>query len=189
VQLKQDLALVHFTEACTWARVCLYLLILEAYSSGRIPTPPYPDRIFQKIKTWDALTKQYKMPEIQRRVVLDGIRHGSKLGFELEPGSVDLSEHTWKDPLAFIAACKGTIKAIEYGVLNVSPADVRRLNKYFIIDKKPDPDAPNIPLYREIFHASSDDPPTDDLHATIPHFSHCIACINQSYHRRRPKSH
>ena len=140
------------------------MLVLEAYSSGRVPTPPYPDRIFQKMNTWEDLTEQYNMPVVQRQVLLDGIRDGSKLGFELEPTSIDLSAHTWKDPLAFIAACKGTIKAIEHGVYNTNPTDVRRINKYFIIDKKPDPDAPDIPLYREIFHASSNDPEANDLH-------------------------
>ena len=32
---------------------------------------------------------------------------------------------------------------------------MRRRNKYFVVDKKPDPDKPLTKLYREIFHASS----------------------------------
>jgi hypothetical protein len=133
VQINQDKRLLNLAGMLTWFKVAFCLLLLAAYCKGFIPVPPYPDRIGKKYSVWETMTRNCNMPSLERSVVLDGIKFGSKIGFELEPHDVDLSGHTWSDPNAFIAAAEATIKAIEFGTLNVNPSDIRRINKYFVI--------------------------------------------------------
>lgn len=110
------------------------MLTLRAYGLGIIQTPPYPDRINQKRDLWIRLTKECKMPEVARDVVLDNIENGAKLGFELEPPNVHVPDKPWTDPTAWNAAATATIKAIEHGIINTQPLSVKRTNKYFVVD-------------------------------------------------------
>ena len=92
-QIKQDSFLLKVAELVTWSKVATHMLILHAYCSKIVPTPPYNDRIGDKWPTWRRLTKKYNMPHTVRRVVLRGIRYGSKLGFELEPPNASHPPH------------------------------------------------------------------------------------------------
>ena len=206
------------------------MLILHAYCSKIVPTPPYDDRIGDKWSTWRRLTKHYKMPHTVRRVVLRGIRYGSKLGFELEPPNASFPPHEWESPEEWNAAAVASIKAIENGIWNVQPTNIKRWNKFFVIDTMlhdesrtratvftlvsqetgprpsggmfpishltrpstfpsprvhPVPPSGQIPLWREIFHASSTSHANRksnvDLHV------HTHTCIPQWLHRHKPQ--
>jgi hypothetical protein len=181
LQIEADLFSARFAEACQTSLAAVLQLHIDCYCSGVIKTPEYPDLIGQHLEVWEKLTLKHNMPPVQRAVLLDGIEFGSKLGFEVEPGSVDLGFDTWEDTGAFISAAGAILKAIQAGILNTRPDVVTRINQFFVIDKKPDPDARHVKLYREIFHASSSKSDDPDLRVLLS-FPFSCTRIHQPLH-------
>ena len=155
MQIERDTQALNYAEMLDWYEYFLNLATIQAFCSGELPTPEYPDRLNKKYAVWEELTVRCKLPPTARKVILNEIKNGAWIGFEVAPPSVAVEDKKWKDMKAWNACAKATIQAIEHGIINTHPPDVKRVNKYFTVDKKSDPDTPNKKLYREIFHASS----------------------------------